>query len=161
MELNTRGRYAVMAMTDLAKHGGDNAIALSAIAERQSLSVAYLEQIFSQLRRAALVESVRGRGGGYRLARPASLIPIAAIMLAVEEETRMTRCLDIAGGESGCLGATKCLTHGLWHALGDHIRSFLNEVSLQDVVDNTLAQRRRDGGAQAADKTRQGAARWL
>lgn len=141
MELNTRGRYAVMAMTDLAKHGGSDAIALSAIGERQQLSVAYLEQIFSQLRRAGLVESVRGRSGGYRLARAAATIPIAAIMLAVEEETRMTRCLDLHGDTTGCVGQTKCLTHGLWHALGDHIRTFLNEVSLQEVVDDNLPRR--------------------
>ena len=138
MELNTRGRYAVMAMADLAKHGGSDAIALSAIGERQKLSVAYLEQIFSQLRRAGLVESVRGRSGGYRLARAAAKIPIAAVMLAVEEETRMTRCLVLHGDSTGCVGHSKCLTHGLWHALGDHIRSFLNEVSLQDVVDGTM-----------------------
>jgi len=140
VELNTRGRYAVMAMTDLAKHGGGDAIALSAIGERQQLSVAYLEQIFSQLRRAGLVESLRGRSGGYRLARAAASIPIAAIMFAVEEETRMTRCLDLHGDTSGCVGQTKCLTHGLWHALGDHIRTFLNDVSLQDVVDGTVSR---------------------
>jgi Rrf2 family transcriptional regulator, iron-sulfur cluster assembly transcription factor len=136
MELNTRGRYAVMAMTDLAKHGTTDAVALSAIAERQQLSVAYLEQIFAQLRRAELVDSVRGRSGGYKLARAASDIAISEIMIAVEEETRMTRCLDISGETPGCLGESKCLTHGLWHALGDHIRTFLAGVTLQDVVDN-------------------------
>jgi Rrf2 family transcriptional regulator, iron-sulfur cluster assembly transcription factor len=134
VELNTRGRYAVMAMTDLGKHGAAEAVALSAIAERQQLSIAYLEQIFAQLRRAGLVDSVRGRSGGYRLTRVATDISIAEIMTAVEEETRMTRCLDIDGDKTGCLGESKCLTHGLWHALGDHIRSFLNGVSLQDVI---------------------------
>ena len=136
MELNTRGRYAVMAMTDLAKHGADEAVALSAIAERQHLSIAYLEQIFAQLRRAGLVDSVRGRSGGYKLALAASEIAISDIMSAVEEETRMTRCLDLVGDSAGCLGETKCLTHGLWHALGDHIRAFLAGVSLQDVIDD-------------------------
>jgi Rrf2 family transcriptional regulator, iron-sulfur cluster assembly transcription factor len=136
MELNTRGRYAVMAMADLAKQGADVAVALSAIADRQHLSVAYLEQIFAQLRRCGLVDSVRGRSGGYKLTRPADQIAIAEIMVAVEEETRMTRCLDLVGDNGGCLGETKCLTHGLWHALGDHIRTFLQGVSLQDVVDN-------------------------
>ncbi len=135
MELNTRGRYAVMAMTDLAKHGANVAVALSAIAERQHLSVAYLEQIFAQLRRCGLVDSVRGRSGGYKLTRPPNQIAISEIMTAVEEETRMTRCLDLGGEGGGCLGESKCLTHGLWHALGDHIRSFLQGVSLQDVVD--------------------------
>ena len=137
MELNTRGRYAVMAMADLAKHGADAAVALSAIADRQHLSVAYLEQIFAQLRRFGLVDSVRGRSGGYKLARPAREIAISEIMIAVEEETRMTRCLDLVGDVGGCLGESKCLTHGLWHALGDHIRTFLARVSLQEVVDGT------------------------
>lgn len=135
MELNTKGRYAVMAMADLAKHSGEAAVSLSAIAERQQLSVAYLEQIFSQLRRAGLVASVRGRSGGYRLAREARSITVAEIMLAVQEETRMTRCLDILGDEVGCVGRSKCLTHELWHALGGQIRAFLGGVSLQDVVD--------------------------
>ena len=88
---------------------------LPAIAERQHLSVAYLEQIFLRLRRAGLVESERGRSGGYRLCRPPSEIMVADILSAVEEETRMTRCL---GEDGGCVGEHKCLTHGLWHALG-------------------------------------------
>jgi Rrf2 family transcriptional regulator, iron-sulfur cluster assembly transcription factor len=124
-----------MAMSDLAKHGGGDAISLSAIAERQQLSVAYLEQIFSQLRRNGLVESIRGRTGGYRLGRASAEITIAEIMQAVEEETRMTRCLDLKGDAVGCLGESKCLTHGLWRALGDHIRGFLGGISLKDVVD--------------------------
>ena len=126
----------MMAMTDLAKHGANGAVALSAIAERQQLSMAYLEQIFVQLRRNELVESVRGRSGGYKLSKPASDIAIVEIMSAVEEETRMTRCLDVIGDNAGCMGHSKCLTHGLWHALGDHIRSFLAGVTLQDVVDD-------------------------
>ncbi len=139
MELNTKARYAVMAMADLAKCGGDGAaVPLSAIAERQSLSVAYLEQIFLRLRRAGLVESARGRAGGYVLARRAQEIAIAEIMNAVHEETRMTRCLD---GESGCLGDQRCLTHGLWHALGGHIAAFLANVTLQEVIDGIPADK--------------------
>lgn len=122
-----------MAMADLAKHQGDAAVPLSAIAERQDLSLPYLEQIFLQLRRASLVESERGRSGGYRLSRPASQISVAEVMSAVQEETRMTRCLDDDGG--GCLRDEKCLTHDLWHALGIHIRIFLSNVSLQEVLD--------------------------
>lgn len=132
MELNTKGRYAVMALADLAKQGGAGAVPLSAVAERQQLSLAYLEQIFQRLRRAGLVESARGRTGGYVLARPAGEIHVAEIMAAVEEETRMTRCLD---GGTGCLGEERCLTHGLWHALGGHIAAFLSNVSLQEVLD--------------------------
>ena len=118
-----------MAMADLAKFGGNDAMPLSAIAERQQISLAYLEQIFQRLRRAGLVESVRGRSGGYRLMRPAGDITIAQIMLAVEEETRMTRCQEES---PGCLGEKRCLTHGLWHALGGHIAAFLANVSLQE-----------------------------
>jgi Rrf2 family iron-sulfur cluster assembly transcriptional regulator len=132
VELNTKGRYAVMAMADLAKHGDEGAMPLSAIAERQNLSLAYLEQIFLRLRRAGLVASARGRAGGYVLVRPASEIRVAAILKAVEEETRMTRCLD---GDNGCLGDKRCLTHGLWHALGGHIEAFLANVSLQEVLE--------------------------
>ncbi len=132
MELNTKGRYAVMAMADLAKHGQGTAIPLSAIADRQNLSLSYLEQIFLQLRRAGLVESARGRTGGYVLGRPAYVIRIAEILEAVREETRMTRCLD---GDVGCLGDERCLTHELWHALGGHIAAFLSNVTLQEVLD--------------------------
>ena len=139
MELNTKGRYAVMAMADLAKCGGDGAaVPLSAIAERQNLSLAYLEQIFLRLRRAGLVESARGRAGGYVLARRAQDIAIAEIMTAVHEETRMTRCLD---ADAGCLGDQRCLTHGLWHALGGHIATFLASVSLQEVLDGIPANK--------------------
>ncbi len=136
MELNTKARYAVMAMADLAKHGEDGAVPLSAIAERQNLSMAYLEQIFLRLRRAGLVQSARGRAGGYLLARSASSIQIAHIMKAVEEETRMTRCLD---GDVGCVADHRCLTHALWHALGGHIAAFLSNVSLQEVLDGIPA----------------------
>lgn len=130
MELNTKGRYAVMAMADLAKYGGAEAVPLSAVAERQQLSLSYLEQIFLHLRRAGLVESARGRAGGYRLGRPAAEITVAEVMRAVDEETRMTRCSE----NTACLGEQRCLTHGLWQALGERIEAFLNEVSLQDVV---------------------------
>ncbi len=136
MELTTRGRYAVMAMVDLAKHGQEGAMPLSAIAERQHLSIAYLEQIFLKLRRAGLVESERGRAGGYRLARTPADIVVADVMTAVEEETRMTRC---RGDEAhGCIGEHRCLTHGLWDALGEHIHDFLARVSLEDVLSGRL-----------------------
>src|SRR5262245_21239407 len=102
VELTTRGRYGVMAMADLAKYGHDVAVPLSAIAERQELSIAYLEQIFLKLRRAGVVDSERGRAGGYRLARPARDITIAEVMRAVEEDTRMTRCHGEAS--VGCVG---------------------------------------------------------
>lgn len=146
MELNTRGRYAVMAMADLAKHDGTQAVPLSAIAERQHLSVAYLEQIFLRLRRSGLVGSARGRAGGYHLGRPADQITISAIMEAVEEETRMTRCMGEDG--VGCLGPEKCLTHHLWHALGGHIRSFLSTVTLAEVLEGKSLTVRPPSGLQ-------------
>jgi len=138
VELTTRGRYAVMAMADLAKHGQFDPMPLSAIAERQNLSVAYLEQIFLKLRRAGLVESERGRAGGYRLARAAGEIMVADVMHAVEEDTRMTRCHGDIG--VGCVGEHRCLTHGLWDALGDHIHGFLAQVSLGDLLAGRVGQ---------------------
>lgn len=131
MELTTRGRYAVTAMTDLAISSGGAAVPLSAVAERRAISLAYLEQLFVALRRAGLVESARGRSGGYRLARAARDITIAEIMAAVEEGTTMTRCGDAA---VGCTGQTRCLTHGLWQALGEEIADFLENVTLEDVA---------------------------
>lgn len=137
MELNTRGRYAVMAMADLAKYGHGGSVPLSAIAQRQQISLDYLEQLFLKLRRAGLVESVRGRHGGYKLGRAAGQIFVAEVMSAVEEGTRMTRCL---GEESaGCLGESRCLTHDLWTALGEQIESFLSGVSLKDVIEGIPA----------------------
>lgn len=139
MELNTRGRYAVTAMADLARYGGNGAVALPMIAERQQISLAYLEQLFLKLRRTGLVESARGRSGGYRLGRPASTISVAEIMAAVDEDTRMTRC----GGEEAapCLPGKRCLTHGLWNALGDQIGAFLDSVTLQEVIDGIPASK--------------------
>jgi Rrf2 family iron-sulfur cluster assembly transcriptional regulator len=139
VELNTRGRYAVTAMADLARFGADGAVALPMIAERQQISLAYLEQLFLKLRRTGLVESARGRTGGYRLGRPASAISVAEIMAAVDEETRMTRC----NGEDAapCLPGKRCLTHGLWDALGDQIGAFLESVTLQEVIDGIPASK--------------------
>lgn len=135
VELTTKGRYAVTAMADIAGQGDTLAVPLSQIAERQALPLAYLEQIFVGLRRAGLVESARGRSGGYRLARPASGISIAAVMAAVEEDTHFTRCAD---GETPCLRDTPCLTHGLWQRLGAVTSSFFASVSLADVVSGKL-----------------------
>ena len=134
MELNTKGRYAVTAMADLARYGAGEAVPLSAIAERQQISLAYLEQLFAKLRRADLVESERGRAGGYRLKRPAAAITVSEVLLAVEEGIRMTRC---RGDDAPpCMAAgQRCITHGLWDALGDQIAAFLDGVTLQEVID--------------------------
>lgn len=155
MRLSTKGRYAVMAMTDLARHGGegraeggsDRAVCLSDIAARQEISLAYLEQLFARLRRAGLVRSVRGPGGGYRLSRPLAQINIADIVLAVDEPLHATRCSERKGGQDakGCMASgERCLTHNLWDALGREIEGFLAGVSLEDVIE------RRVGGAPQA-----------
>lgn len=140
MELNTRGRYAVMALADLARHGGAEALPLAVISERQQISIAYLEQIFLKLRKAEVVESARGRSGGYRLARPADRISIAEIMAAVEEPWEMTRCRTT--GEAGCVAHSRCLTHDLWDALSEHIQSFLQQATLADTVGGVFARRK-------------------
>ena len=139
MDLNTRGRYAVMAIADLARACVEtNSVSLATVAERQKISLAYLEQLFAKLRRANLVESERGRAGGYRLARPADAITIADVMAAVSENTDMTRCGFEAS--SPCVGGKRCITHGLWEALGDHIDQFLSSVTLQQVIDGDVGR---------------------
>lgn len=137
MRLNTKGRYAVMAMADLAKHGGDKSIPMSDISERQKISLSYLEQLFVKLRRAGLAKSMRGPGGGYALAKSAKDILISDIMIAVGEPFKITRC-ENEDNEEGCLDGGNCITHDLWSALGGHIQHFLQQVTLQDVLDNTI-----------------------
>ena len=132
MKLSTKGRYAVMALAELARTKGDSPVSLAHIAEGQQISQEYLEQLFAKLRRAELVESVRGPGGGYRLARDPDRIAISDIVLAVDEPLRVTRCTGDA--IDGCVGGEKCITHELWAALGRHIHGFLSSVTLGDVV---------------------------
>lgn len=139
MDLNTKGRYAVMAMVDLASNGATGSVPLTEIADRQQISLAYLEQIFQKLRRAGVVESARGRLGGYRLSRGMEAITVAEIMAAVEEPVDMTRChRQIA---QGCVGGDRCKTHHLWDKLSNHIEEFLARVTLKDIVDGPLAVR--------------------
>ncbi len=133
MKLSTKGRYAVMAMVDLAAQGGDRPIALSDIAERQEISLSYLEQLFAKLRRGGIVKSVRGPGGGYLLAKDPADTQIAEIILAVDEPIRATRCTP--GQPLGCVGKkARCLTHDLWEELGNQIFFFLSTVTVADVV---------------------------
>jgi len=140
MKLSTKGRYAVMAMVDLAKHGTGEPISLAEIAERQEISLSYLEQLFAKLRAGALVKSVRGPGGGYLLARGANDTRISDIILAVDEPIRATRCSP--GAPVGCRGnKSRCLTHDLWEELGNQIHLFLNAVTLADVVDGRVLGR--------------------
>lgn len=139
MRLTSKGRYAVMAMADLALHGGgERAIPLQDVAARQEISLSYLEQLFALMRRAGLVNGVRGPGGGYRLARPAAATTIAEIILAVNEPIKATRCED--GSPKSCLGRTgRCIAHGLWQEMGTRIHAFLASVTLADVLDQRFA----------------------
>lgn len=145
MRLSTRGRYAVMAMVDLAARersesegNGRRQVSLAEIAQSQQLSLAYLEQLFGPLRRAGLVASARGPGGGYRLALPAQKISIAAVVEAVDEPIHATRCED---GSPGCLAGQRCLVHDLWAELGDQIRLFMAGLTLADVIEGRVLGR--------------------
>src|SRR5215472_11740316 len=137
MRLSTKGRYAVMAMVDLAKHSAGRPVSLAEIAERQEISLSYLEQLFARLRKGGLVKSMRGPGGGYRLARSAGETRISDIILAVDEPIRATRCTP--GAPTGCRGnQSRCLTHDLWEELGNQIHLYLSSVSLADVCERRV-----------------------
>lgn len=159
MQLSSKGRYAVMAMADLARHSerlraeragaGDFAakpVSIASVSDRQKISQTFLEQIFMQLRRGGLVISSRGPGGGYVLARDAGEISVLEVMQAVDEPVQMTRCsledgsLDEGSIHEmrGCVAGDRCLTHGLWQDLGEHIISFLRHTSLRDVIARPL-----------------------
>lgn len=150
MRLSTKGRYAVMAITDLAMHAQGKPISLSEISQRQQISLSYLEQLFARLRKCGLVKSARGPGGGYVLARDAQDVFVADVVLAVDEPIRATRCSmtsnklgankrlskEMAAIEIGCMtGGSRCVTHTLWENLGHAIQDYLSQVSIQDVVD--------------------------
>lgn len=130
MKLTTKGRYAVTAMLDLALHNGGEPVSLAEISERQDISLSYLEQLFSKLRRAGLVVSMRGPGGGYQLNGDPAKIAIADIIAAVDENVDATRC----GGLGDCQGNKRCLTHDLWSDLSNQIRLFLSEITLADMT---------------------------
>nr|VFJ51924.1 MAG: transcriptional regulator, BadM/Rrf2 family [Candidatus Kentron sp. DK]VFJ53920.1 MAG: transcriptional regulator, BadM/Rrf2 family [Candidatus Kentron sp. DK] len=130
MRLTTKGRYAVMAMLDLALHREQERIPLAEIARRQGISALYLEQLFAKLRRKGLVRGVRGPGGGYRLGHPAAETTIAEIIGAVDEHVDVTRC----AGEENCQGGEQCVAHELWSDLNDRIQAFFSGISLEDLT---------------------------
>ena len=133
MKLTTKGRYAVMAMADIASHIRSGPVSLSDISLRQNISLAYLEQIFIKLKNKKLVKSLRGKAGGYILDRPAAEIKISNIIQAVDEEVKMLNCKK--SSKKGCNNkSTKCITHNLWDQLDQHINSFFEKVKLQDLV---------------------------
>lgn len=132
MKLSTKGRYAVMAMTDLAFNGRGGPVSLAGVADRQEISLSYLEQLFSKLRKGGVVKSVRGPGGGYVLSRDAADVRISDIVLAVNEPLSTTRCEP--GSSKGCTSdKSRCLTHDLWEELGNQIYMYLSSISLDDV----------------------------
>lgn len=140
MKLSTKGRYAVMAMADLARQSDGRPVALADIADRQDISLSYLEQLFGKLRRGAQVKSVRGPGGGYMLARPVDEMRVSDIILAVDETIKATRCTP--GSPSGCQpDRSRCLTHDLWEELGNQIHLFLSSVTLGDIINNHVLGR--------------------
>jgi Rrf2 family transcriptional regulator, iron-sulfur cluster assembly transcription factor len=136
VRLTTKGRYAVTAMLDLAIHHGNGPITLADIAQRQGISLSYLEQLFARLRKHSLVASVRGPGGGYTLGRPAAGIFVAQVITAVDENVDTTRC----GGAHNCQDNQQCLTHDLWQDLSNRIYDYLNQISLQDLMNRRGVQ---------------------
>ncbi len=134
MRLTTKGRFAVTAMIDLALRCADGPVTLAGISERQMISLSYLEQLFGKLRRYSLVDSVRGPGGGYCLARPAAQITVADIVRAVDEALDATQC----GGKQNCKDEERCMTHELWATLNSKMYDYLTSVSLADLVDKQL-----------------------
>ena len=136
MRLTTKGRFAVTAMLDLALRHQQGPVTLAGIGVRQSISLSYLEQLFGKLRRHSLVESVRGPGGGYCLARPAEKVSVADIILAVDEPLDATQC----GGMENCQEEKRCMTHNLWATLNEKLYEYLNSVTLQDLVNEQIAK---------------------
>ena len=134
MRLTTKGRFAVTAMVDLATRGGDAPVTLAGISERQKISLSYLEQLFGKLRRHGIVESVRGPGGGYYLARPGAQIAISDIIVAVDEPMDTTNC----EGMGNCQNGQPCSTHDLWFGLNEVLHAYLSAVNLQQLVDKQL-----------------------
>lgn len=138
VKLSTKGRYAMVALTDIAMQPSDGLVTLGDISRRQDVSLPYLEQLFVKLRRAGLVESVRGPGGGYRLARPPAEIRVVEVLAAVDETVD---AMHVGAGASGGLSGSRAqsMTNRLWQSLSAHVYVFLHQTRLSDVVDNSLA----------------------
>ncbi|HHT7878282.1 TPA: Fe-S cluster assembly transcriptional regulator IscR [Pasteurella multocida] len=137
MKLTSKGRYAVTAILDIALNSNRGLVSLSDISERQHISLSYLEQLFAKLRRHGLVKSVRGPGGGYQLGLPANRISVGMVINAVNENIDVTRCL----GRGDCQEGTECLTHSLWKELSLRIEAFLNEITLEELVEKNRQKR--------------------
>lgn len=143
MRLTTKGRFAVTAMVDLATRGGTAPVTLAGISERQKISLSYLEQLFGKLRRHNIVESVRGPGGGYYLARPGAQISISDIITAVDEPIDATNCES----KGDCMDGKPCSTHALWYGLNEVLHEYLSAVNLQQLVDKHLEDQNKAEGS--------------
>jgi Rrf2 family iron-sulfur cluster assembly transcriptional regulator len=152
MRLTTKGRFAVTAMMDLALRGDDGPVALASVSERQKISLSYLEQLFGKLRRYSLVDSVRGPGGGYCIARPLNTVTVADIVRAVDEPLDATQC----GGRENCLDDHRCMTHDLWAALNAKMYDYLTSVTLADLVERQRAKEAKTGSAAVIEDRRIG-----
>ncbi|MFT4724832.1 MAG: Rrf2 family iron-sulfur cluster assembly transcriptional regulator [Colwellia sp.] len=151
MKLTSKGRYAVTAMLDVAIHAVTGPVPLADISERQGISLSYLEQLFSRLRKYGLVNSIRGPGGGYRLGMCSAEISIADVINAVDESIKATRC----DGKGNCQNGDECLTHTLWEGLSDRIEDFLKNITLAELVEQRnvkLVSRRQDKAHARANK---------
>ena len=136
MRLTNKGRFAVTAMLDLAMHSGKGPVTLAAISRRQGISLSYLEQLFGKLRRHTLVDSVRGPGGGYTLARDTAAVSVADIIIAVDEPLDATQC----AGMENCQDDQRCMTHDLWSALNEKMFEYLHSVRLSELVAKQYAR---------------------
>ncbi len=152
MRLTTKGRFAVTAMMDLALRGDDGPVALAGVSERQKISLSYLEQLFGKLRRFKLVDSVRGPGGGYCIARPLSMVTVADIIRAVDEPLDATQC----GGRENCQDEHRCMTHDLWSTLNSRMYDYLSSVSLADLVARQREKEAKAGAATPLEDRRAG-----
>ncbi|HYO27873.1 MAG TPA: Fe-S cluster assembly transcription factor [Azonexus sp.] len=152
MRLTTKGRFAVTAMMDLALRGDDGPVALAGVSERQKISLSYLEQLFGKLRRYSLVDSVRGPGGGYCIARPLNMVTVADIVRAVDEPLDATQC----GGRENCLDDHRCMTHDLWTALNAKMYDYLSSVTLADLAERQRAKEAKTGSAAVIEVRRVG-----
>ena len=148
MRLTTKGRFAVTAMMDLALRGDDGPVALAGVSERQKISLSYLEQLFGKLRRYKLVDSVRGPGGGYCIARPLDAVTVADIVRAVDEPLDATQC----GGKENCLDDQRCMTHDLWTALNAKMYDYLSSVTLAGLVDCQRAKEAKSSAKVIVDR---------
>jgi Rrf2 family iron-sulfur cluster assembly transcriptional regulator len=152
MRLTTKGRFAVTAMMDLALRGDEGPVALASVSERQKISLSYLEQLFGKLRRYNLVDSVRGPGGGYCIARPLDTVTVADIVRAVDEPLDATQC----GGRENCLDDNRCMTHDLWAALNAKMYDYLSSVTLAGLVERQRAKEAKTGSAAVIEDRRGG-----